>query len=259
MAATAQGDRAQLWLRVDRWHGQRGAFDNMENRPIVSSEWRDYDIVADVADDAVSISIGLFVRGGTAWLDAVRFEIAPDSRPTSLSNAFPQDLDMEQGEIGQPPPGWQLDGEPGALAAITQDRPRHGKRCVLLSFQGESSPSYHGLYQTVDAAPYRGKRVRLRVAVRTDFAGLGAGTAPWPRNRAQLVLEVILSDLKTGFSDSMENRPIVSTEWRDYEIVGDVASDASFINIGLFLAGQGRAWFDDVRFDIIGDDQPQHP
>jgi C-terminal processing protease CtpA/Prc len=64
--------RAMLWMRVDRSGSQAGFFDNMGDRPITSGEWRYYEIVGDVDDDAVSVNIGMMLMGtGRAWLDDV--------------------------------------------------------------------------------------------------------------------------------------------------------------------------------------------
>jgi C-terminal processing protease CtpA/Prc len=64
--------RAQLWMRVDRSGSQAGFFDNMSDRPITSGEWRYYEIVGDIDDDAVSVNIGMMLMGtGRAWLDDV--------------------------------------------------------------------------------------------------------------------------------------------------------------------------------------------
>jgi len=64
--------RAQLWMRVDRSGSQVGFFDNMNDRPITSGEWRYYEIVGDIDDDAVSVNIGMMLMGrGPAWLDDV--------------------------------------------------------------------------------------------------------------------------------------------------------------------------------------------
>lgn len=64
--------RAQLWMRVDRSGQQSGFFDNMGDRPISSPEWRYYEIVGDIDEDAASINIGMMLMGtGRAWLDDV--------------------------------------------------------------------------------------------------------------------------------------------------------------------------------------------
>ncbi len=70
-----RGDRAQLWLRVDRQNGQMGFFDNMDDRPIREPEWNYFEITGDVATDAERINIGMIVFGsGKAWIDDVSFE-----------------------------------------------------------------------------------------------------------------------------------------------------------------------------------------
>jgi C-terminal processing protease CtpA/Prc len=67
--------RAQLWMRVDRAANQIGFFDNMMDRPITSGEWREYEIVGDVDEDAAVLNIGMILPGkGKAWLDAVSVE-----------------------------------------------------------------------------------------------------------------------------------------------------------------------------------------
>jgi hypothetical protein len=72
--------KARLWLRVDRITPEgapaMGAFDNMGNRPISSPEWKHYEIVADVAEDAERISVGMMFSGpGQAWIDDASLEV----------------------------------------------------------------------------------------------------------------------------------------------------------------------------------------
>src|SRR5436190_3990268 len=72
--STGGAGRAQLWVRVDRAENKRGFFDNMGDRPITSGEWREYEIVGDVDDDAAVINIGMLLLGqGKAWIDAASF------------------------------------------------------------------------------------------------------------------------------------------------------------------------------------------
>lgn len=74
--------RAQLWMRVDRSGSQMGFFDNMNDRPITSGEWRYYEIVGDIDDDAVSVNIGMMLMGsGRAWLDDVSLTDLGKSAP----------------------------------------------------------------------------------------------------------------------------------------------------------------------------------
>ncbi|MBI4850334.1 MAG: hypothetical protein HY819_00770 [Acidobacteria bacterium] len=69
------GGRAQLWFRVNLNENTIGFFDNMGDRPIYSSEWKPYEIVADIDQNAQSINFGMLLLGkGKAWLDEVSFE-----------------------------------------------------------------------------------------------------------------------------------------------------------------------------------------
>src|SRR5262252_773791 len=52
--------RAQLWLRVDR-PGKSGFFDNTADHSITSGEWKYYEVVGDVDDDAQVLNIGMIL------------------------------------------------------------------------------------------------------------------------------------------------------------------------------------------------------
>ncbi|MBZ5623170.1 MAG: hypothetical protein LAQ69_31290 [Acidobacteriia bacterium] len=76
----ARGNRAQMWLRVDRENGQMGFFDNMGNRPVTSGEWKECEIRGRVDHDAYVINIGVMALGkGRAWIDGIDFGIVPPS------------------------------------------------------------------------------------------------------------------------------------------------------------------------------------
>ena len=69
-------DRAQMWLSVDRENRQQGFSDNMDDRPIRSSEWTRTEITGPVAPDARFINIGVMSVGrGRVWVDGVTFEV----------------------------------------------------------------------------------------------------------------------------------------------------------------------------------------
>jgi C-terminal processing protease CtpA/Prc len=72
MAAAGVSGRAALWMRVDRDQHKMGFFDNMGDRPILAGDWRYFEIVGDVDEDAAVINIGMMLSGkGKAWLDDV--------------------------------------------------------------------------------------------------------------------------------------------------------------------------------------------
>src|SRR5262249_20015886 len=67
----AQG-RAQLWMRADLANGDLGFFDNMDDRPITSGDWREYTIEGEIEKDAAVLNFGMMLIGeGKAWLDDV--------------------------------------------------------------------------------------------------------------------------------------------------------------------------------------------
>jgi C-terminal processing protease CtpA/Prc len=163
----------------------------------------------------------------------------------ALAERGPVNLDLEDGELGKVPAGWlhpKSSVDAGYKVRLTEENPKSGKRCALISREaGEVTSGPGNLMQSFDAAAYRGKRVRLRAAVRAEVSGF--------RNQALLWLRVDRKDGQPGFFD---NCPTLHKEWREYEILGEVAEDAVSINLGLALAGNGRAWLDAVSFEVIG-------
>lgn len=73
------GAAAYLWLRVARNLSAPNpvAFqDNMADRPITTRQWREYEMVADVPEDAETIHYGMaFVGNGRARLDSVSLKV----------------------------------------------------------------------------------------------------------------------------------------------------------------------------------------
>src|SRR6267142_4944005 len=83
-----------------------------------------------------------------------------------------KNADFEDGDLGKVPDDWffpPFSANAGYKAQLSDERPKNGKRCVLLVRDGKDNPKGFGnLMQSFDATPYRGKRVRLRAAVRAD-------------------------------------------------------------------------------------------
>jgi C-terminal processing protease CtpA/Prc len=159
----------------------------------------------------------------------------------------PVNLDFEQGAVGQVPDGWASPTKINYAAELTEEQPKSGKRAALLRSVPSATAAgseFGNLMQAVDAAPFRGRRVRFRAAVRMEAAEPGA--------RAQLWLRVDRGANKVGFFDNMGDRPVTSGEWQYYEIVGDVDEDALVVNVGMILLGKGKAWLDDASFEDLG-------
>src|SRR4030095_6622009 len=59
-----------------------------------------------------------------------------------------------------------------------------------------------------------------------------------------------------GF-DNMDNRPVKgTTDWTKYELVLDVPEATTMILYGFFVYEKGKAWADDLRFEVVGKDVP---
>jgi erythromycin esterase len=101
--------RAALWMRVDGAEATGLAFDNMTERPIQgTNDWKEYDIVLDLPEDALEIVFGLLVSGkGQAWVDDFKFE--PVGRDIPVTDMRVRSLPRpKQGES-------KLPGEPRNL------------------------------------------------------------------------------------------------------------------------------------------------
>lgn len=159
---------------------------------------------------------------------------------------------FEDGEAGAVPAGWGGSVAPGQQAAAGAYRaandpanPREGRASARLERATDATggPAFGTITNSVDATPWRGRRVRLTGAVRVDVPA-DATVGLWLRvDRAQRQM---------GFFDNMQDRPIRNAAWADYVIEGDVAQDAERLVFGMLLAGGGRAWLDNVRLEDIG-------
>jgi hypothetical protein len=92
-------DWAGLWMRVDK-ESKQLAFDNMEDRSIKgTTDWKQYDVVLDVPQDATGIFFGVLLSGtGTVWLSEAKFEIVgPNVLTTNRVVQSRQDEPMNLG------------------------------------------------------------------------------------------------------------------------------------------------------------------
>ena len=105
-----------------------------------------------------------------------------------------------------------------------------------------------GITFKLDGGPYRGKRIRLRAAVRAEVSG--------KNSQAQLEFIVSRPRYQTGFMDDMADRPITSDEWQEIVIIGRVDDDATLLNFGAHLVGEGRVWVDELTIELVGDADP---
>jgi C-terminal processing protease CtpA/Prc len=128
-AVEGPGNQGHLWLRVDRENQQRGFFDNMNDRPILSNEWKRYEIRGRVDDDARMIFFGCMMSGaGKLWLDDFKLQTLSDDGWKSVEI---ENSGFEEGESGQRPKKWMAQYSGYMVKIQDQDAPAE-KKCLLI-------------------------------------------------------------------------------------------------------------------------------
>jgi len=95
---------AYMWLKVERKDKKNGFFDNMDDRPITSDVWKEYEIAGVVDDDAQEISFGCALHGeGFAVIDYLLLEVNEDEEWKTIGLENP---DFEKDKLGTEPKEW---------------------------------------------------------------------------------------------------------------------------------------------------------
>jgi erythromycin esterase len=172
-------------------------------------------------------------------------------RPPAPILSTPANLDFEESMQGKQPVAWLVPKQSaifGFLVTTSESNQQTGKRCAVIcrSLDKHYGEMYGSLSQQIDATPYRGKKIKLNAAIRTDVSGSG--------NQAYLWLRITKKSFGPSallFYDNMVDRPITNDIWHTYEIIGKVSPDAEVIGFGLALVGDGKAWIDSVSIKVI--------
>lgn len=164
----------------------------------------------------------------------------------SRAESGARNSDFEQGILGEMPLEWKATHalRSGYRVALVDRSPHGGRACVEVARDSNAFKDAGAIVQTVDAAPFRGRRVSLRGWLR--FAGRPG------RGGMHLWMRVDRPREATGFYDDMNDRPVWSTEWTEARIVGEVAADADSIAFGAMLTGDGTGHADDLVLEALG-------
>ncbi len=163
---------------------------------------------------------------------------APSATETASAvtaeDTSPQPIGTRHKKVGS---GWFLSGngkefydaiyEPGAepVIVVKQTSDAHGRWVTLM--------------KNVSAAPYVGKRVRIRVGVKS--AGVVHGEA-WARAAGPHAPE----------DTPGEKTPLVATSaMKTYELVVEVKDGMRVVEYGVSLAGEGEVWVGKDAIDVI--------
>jgi hypothetical protein len=171
---------AGLWLRVDRAPQVVGFFDNMRDRPIRQTEWREYVIEGPVDDDATAVFFGALASESIpAEFDAFELAVSDGDvwKPLTI-----RDPGFEAGSDPRTT-GWGGNAATGTQLRVSEQSAPEGQRFVRLqatvatSAAGPVQPNVSAKVNTfLDIDLAQGLRARVRTAL-TDAEARVAASA----------------------------------------------------------------------------------
>lgn len=152
------------------------------------------------------------------------------------------------------PNGWYKSGinSENYEMEIAKGSGKDGKNAARIKSVGATNDDFGTLMQMSSPAKYLGKQIKMTGYVKSDSVNGWAG----------LWLRVDKPGKNEFLSfDNMYDRAITgTTEWKKYEILLPVPSNASRIAYGALLSGTGQIWFDNITFEIVDNaDNPPEP
>lgn len=155
--------------------------------------------------------------------------------------------------IGNPfslPTGWYAAGSKPAHydMGIDKDVQLNGKNAATIKSNTKKTSGFGTLMQTCSPNKYRGKRIRMSGYIKSENVASWAGL--WLR------VDEKSSQVPLAF-DNMHDRPVKgTTEWKKYEIVLDVPSNAYLLAYGVLMDGAGQVWFANFNFEEVDNSVP---
>ena len=217
---------AGLWLRADDAARNAVAFDNMEDRPIVSGHLAPRDVVLDIPTSATELAFGTLLKG-KGNVKVTKMSLATADEASFIADAR----------------DWYAAGDnPAAYTMEVNHGVAHCSRPgAHIASKPEAVAQKFGTFMDmIDARAYRGKRVRLTGAARTANVAGSAGI--WLRVDSPTQQEL----------DNMSNRPVTGTSpLTDHVAVLDVPADATNIAFGALVVGAGELWLDRATIEIV--------
>ncbi|CAB4396223.1 unnamed protein product [Rhizophagus irregularis] len=154
----------------------------------------------------------------------------------------------------QLPQGWVRAGskpdeyQMGVDSAIFHGTAAVGSSGFIKSLSGVNYSEFGTLMQRFTPKEFKGNRVQLSCFIKYENILGNAGL--WMR----------VDTPKEQTLDNMLDRPIKGTDnWTEFTNVLDVPKDAERIAFGILLKGDGHAWLDDCKFEIVDKSVPLTP
>lgn len=200
-------------------------------------DWRRYDLVIDVPEDAALIQCGFSLQGsGKVWLDGFQFEAVDASVPLTGTRIMPPPRQPANLAFEQNFDGWIIGGSSPQDFTYSIEPTEQGMRAAVIKNAVEQPRGNVILQQIVNAYDYRGRTVQLSATLRAEGV----------TQQASLYL--------THSEESpprMERTIQETTDWQTYTIPLSIPDEAGQITFGLVLSGVGWIGVRDVQFLTI--------
>lgn len=246
---------AGLWAQLDAISDEAPVFDGVQNRPIQgTTDWRKYSLTMELPQNATYVPVGLLLYGeGQVWIADARIELLDQNAPVLITPGSITTIYNPSFETGLV--GWRWwhtpGGSSGGELTVDTDVAHSGDASVQLRADQLERGDQILLAQTIRAATYAGKRVRVSAYLKsenvTGDAVLWFGASMRHPGGGQITLAI----------DNMGDRPVRGTaDWQKHEMVLDIPTEASHIDVGAILSGNGKVWVDDFAIEEVGNDVP---
>ena len=191
--------------------------------------------------------------------DVVAFvETTTAARPNQSGRRFPSPkrepaptaTNLEFAGAGDVPMGWDWITSRRVHAhrlALSEPSPSGGRSVRMARASAPWRWGEGRLEQTICAEAWRGKRIRISGAVRAEVEGLGNGAQLYIEARPKPPEEGMWTMPATAMA--MVEPSICSPQWGRYAAEIGVPDEAHTILIGMALAGNGAAWFGDLKLE----------
>ena len=149
-------------------------------------------------------------------------------------------FDFEKSESGMPLL-WHYQMMPNYAVSVDSTQKRSGKYSLLVS-----THELQGQYLCSFKLPghYTGKNITLSGYIKTENVVDGCWAGLWMSIEPDI-----------AFDDMMAHAPKQDTDWQKFEISLEMNPDyTEKIEVGVYLSGKGKAWFDDLQVSIDGKD-----
>lgn len=119
-----------------------------------------------------------------------------------------------------------------------------GKSAMYLTARAEEPNLFAYVRGSVDAEPYRGKKVNVTGVLSTADAAPGA----------MIVFEVLGADTEQALVYRSTPKPMLTgtNPWNPFSINVDIPQKAQKLSIGLVLSGAGTVWLESLEIEELG-------